>query len=309
MEPAWHPDPTGRHQYRWWDGSAWTDVVADHGIETRDPYEPTSGVRVISIGTTPDRDNEWDPAAQSPTASLESPLEMIVAEQTAVYSALPTARRRHPGRWAAAGLVVVALVVGLVYLLGFRGGVLRIEDQTGIFNYELKTSTSFVVHDIKLERGQVVRFRVESPRDRDLVTYLLAPKPTADQYATQYVSDLGKNINVADPNDLINGYTDALQVYGEPAIREAVRGYVSIKSIDRCCNGAPDTAYVIATVPGTFRLVVTEANGRASTVRIVVEGLGRDLTTKSEMSDAFNNDGFFTDSYFYKDSDPYLPNG
>jgi hypothetical protein len=28
---AWHPDPSGRHQWRWWDGSAWTDHVADDG--------------------------------------------------------------------------------------------------------------------------------------------------------------------------------------------------------------------------------------------------------------------------------------
>ncbi|MFW5933928.1 MAG: DUF2510 domain-containing protein, partial [Actinomycetota bacterium] len=26
---AWHPDPTGRHEYRYWDGQQWTDHVAD----------------------------------------------------------------------------------------------------------------------------------------------------------------------------------------------------------------------------------------------------------------------------------------
>jgi hypothetical protein len=29
--PAWHPDPSGRHELRWWDGQAWTDRVADGG--------------------------------------------------------------------------------------------------------------------------------------------------------------------------------------------------------------------------------------------------------------------------------------
>ncbi|WP_419917864.1 RDD family protein [Candidatus Poriferisocius sp.] len=30
---AWEPDPTGRHQYRWWDGERWTDQVANNGMQ------------------------------------------------------------------------------------------------------------------------------------------------------------------------------------------------------------------------------------------------------------------------------------
>ena len=28
---AWHPDPTARHEFRWWDGSRWTENVRDGG--------------------------------------------------------------------------------------------------------------------------------------------------------------------------------------------------------------------------------------------------------------------------------------
>jgi hypothetical protein len=35
--PAWHPDPSGRHQYRWFDGTAFTDQVADAGVVAHDP--------------------------------------------------------------------------------------------------------------------------------------------------------------------------------------------------------------------------------------------------------------------------------
>ena len=35
--PAWHPDPTGRHELRWWDGAAFTDQVADAGVTATDP--------------------------------------------------------------------------------------------------------------------------------------------------------------------------------------------------------------------------------------------------------------------------------
>jgi len=33
----WASDPSGGHQYRWWNGTAWTDYVADNGQESQDP--------------------------------------------------------------------------------------------------------------------------------------------------------------------------------------------------------------------------------------------------------------------------------
>ena len=38
---AWEPDPTGRHQYRWFDGEEWTDQVADDGVQSVDPVTAT----------------------------------------------------------------------------------------------------------------------------------------------------------------------------------------------------------------------------------------------------------------------------
>jgi hypothetical protein len=34
---GWHPDPSRRHEYRYWDGSTWTDFVADRGVVIVDP--------------------------------------------------------------------------------------------------------------------------------------------------------------------------------------------------------------------------------------------------------------------------------
>lgn len=34
---AWHPDPTGRHQMRWFDGQQWTPSVSDGGVTATDP--------------------------------------------------------------------------------------------------------------------------------------------------------------------------------------------------------------------------------------------------------------------------------
>jgi hypothetical protein len=36
----WYSDPAGRHEYRYWDGSTWTDQVSDAGTVGTDPLGP-----------------------------------------------------------------------------------------------------------------------------------------------------------------------------------------------------------------------------------------------------------------------------
>jgi Protein of unknown function (DUF2510) len=40
IAPGWHPDPSGRHWWRWWDGVDWTSHVADGGPPSIDPLPP-----------------------------------------------------------------------------------------------------------------------------------------------------------------------------------------------------------------------------------------------------------------------------
>ena len=62
--PGWHPDPQGRHEHRFWDGTAWTDQVSDGGVVSTDPVvhdEPAGGAgsgqasdeTVIGAGSLP----------------------------------------------------------------------------------------------------------------------------------------------------------------------------------------------------------------------------------------------------------------
>jgi hypothetical protein len=41
--PGWNPDPSGRHEYRYWDGSNWTDDVSDNGVTSTDPMAAAGG--------------------------------------------------------------------------------------------------------------------------------------------------------------------------------------------------------------------------------------------------------------------------
>jgi uncharacterized protein YxjI len=36
-EAGWYPDPGGRHEFRYWDGTAWTEHVANRGQQSTDP--------------------------------------------------------------------------------------------------------------------------------------------------------------------------------------------------------------------------------------------------------------------------------
>lgn len=42
VAPVWAPDPTGRHEFRFWDGQRWTDRVADRSVVTSDPITATT---------------------------------------------------------------------------------------------------------------------------------------------------------------------------------------------------------------------------------------------------------------------------
>lgn len=82
--PGWFPDPTGRHDHRWWDGAAWTGHVADAGVAGLDPLGTT--VPATARAT-------WPPAPQG----------------APVVPSMPARRGVDP-------VAVVALLAGLVGL-------------------------------------------------------------------------------------------------------------------------------------------------------------------------------------------------
>jgi uncharacterized protein YxjI len=48
---AWHPDPYGRHELRYWDGSQWTEHVSSHGKQSVDPPTGASHVPTVNRAT------------------------------------------------------------------------------------------------------------------------------------------------------------------------------------------------------------------------------------------------------------------
>ena len=116
--PSWQPDPSGRHEYRWWDGSRWTDDVADAGVaSTEVPGGPPPGA-----GPTPPADT-----AQYPQYDGGGPPP-------------PARRGPPPALIAALAVVAVALVGGLVFFLTRDDGDDSADDETEISDQDSTTT-------------------------------------------------------------------------------------------------------------------------------------------------------------------------
>ncbi len=154
-DPGWFPDPTGRHDHRWWDGAAWTGHVADAGIAAEDALDaPRVGSDVADRDPTGTRSSTRAAAVQPDGVDAVAVVALVIALLAALLALLPIlgliptivavviaviarSRVRRSGRKgegiALAGLVIsigallVAVLVTIITLsvLGGSGGELQ----------------------------------------------------------------------------------------------------------------------------------------------------------------------------------------
>lgn len=100
---SWEPDPTGRHQYRWWDGEEWTDQVADDGIQSVDPVSTAEAGLPL----------ETPPSAPPPAGPTSEELESNLSIEEPDLSRMLASRGQRFGALLLDFLlVVVTLVIG-----------------------------------------------------------------------------------------------------------------------------------------------------------------------------------------------------
>jgi Protein of unknown function (DUF2510) len=73
---AWHADPSGRHQLRWWDGRAWTNQVSDQGEISID-----APVRRPAGEAEPESEPEPEPQPEAESEPEPQPEAEAVEEQ------------------------------------------------------------------------------------------------------------------------------------------------------------------------------------------------------------------------------------
>ena len=89
--PGWQPDPTGHHDHRYWDGSAWTDNVADAGVASTDAYTADAAAGVDEpVDAAPSAAPDAAPDAGAPSwAEPTATLPVASGDPTATWPASP----------------------------------------------------------------------------------------------------------------------------------------------------------------------------------------------------------------------------
>lgn len=125
----WLPDPAGRHQLRWWDGTRWTEHVSDDGETSTDRPDDLGYPPPPPLGSQP-----GDPRQRSgrATASLVLGIvgvlvfPVVCSTLAIIFGALALRdigdRKDIAGRnmaWWGLGLGIAGLVIGIA-LIAYR---------------------------------------------------------------------------------------------------------------------------------------------------------------------------------------------
>ena len=124
MPPAgWYADPSGRHEYRYWDGTYWTAGVADGGIAAADlPQGPPPPAQQATAGFSPAQQATagFSPAQEPATPAVPplpgeiSSVPPLPAGLTPATAGVPPATELQRRRWVLPAAILTVVVLGLV---------------------------------------------------------------------------------------------------------------------------------------------------------------------------------------------------
>lgn len=170
-DPAgWYPDPTTKHELRYWDGYAWLDNVSDQGAAATDP-----------LGGKPmpppsDAAAKGQPGAPKPATKSKTPIFI--------------------------GVAVAVVVVALAAFLVTRGGggngtkVTALGNQVVTFDDDVADIVHPVVHTVHIKANTVVVVTVKSGDKAVTPGYVVLS-------SQKVVDDVGSKISGA--SDLLTG--------------------------------------------------------------------------------------------------------
>lgn len=138
---SWHADPTGRFEYRYWDGTQWTEHVSRAGQVSVDPLTAPSAPQVAAAETVPDDGaapgpattapgsaSPWAGASAAPTGAAPPSVPTAPTPPAAGVFNAPAPPPGGPGGYAyqpymaapaqvtVAGLAVASMVLGILWI-------------------------------------------------------------------------------------------------------------------------------------------------------------------------------------------------
>lgn len=178
--PGWHPDPSGRHQHRFWDGATWTEQVADDGVTARDPLPSAT---LGGEGGRPTDATRPAAGAPSPTAAPQQPA--VTSSKAPLFIGV--------------AVIVALLAAGLVFLLTGSDHSSADGGGPGDFTYDVG-SERFTVHQVSLVSGEAVAFRASELGTTE-VAYGISQ---ADLERVSTIDGI-----ISDPENFTDAYSDS----------------------------------------------------------------------------------------------------
>jgi Protein of unknown function (DUF2510) len=203
---GWQPDPAGKHDHRYWDGSQWTDNVSDAGVASTDPYEGAASEEVAPEAVAETPGPEAEPAG---TGSDEPTVVTPIEDTTASY---PTATTTPPvpppyvppspvadgggGGGSKRGLLIggailAAVAIAVIAFLALGGDddpsvraqlATAIEDDTDVTSDQAECIADLIVDEAGEDAFQDTDFDAEDPPPEFITAFLaVGPQAFADE--------------------------------------------------------------------------------------------------------------------------------
>lgn len=152
--PAWHPDPQGRHEHRYWDGAQWTDQVSDGGRVGTDPVDSPKAAEAAQP-TAPMAGGGY----AGPTGAAGVP-----GAPGAPVPGPPSKGGLSVGLLVGIGAAVAIVIIGGLFAFkALSGG----DDGLGTSSGSVDSSGDVAVHEVELDQGDIVRVLVTPEGDFD----------------------------------------------------------------------------------------------------------------------------------------------
>ncbi len=252
-DPAsWYPDPTGKHELRYWDGYAWLDNVSDQGTSGTDP-----------LGGTP-----------LPPPSQVAARSQAVASVAAPKSKLPII--------IAAAIAAVVIIGAAAFFLtrDSGGGTAKLGDKPVTFTDEGKDENHPTVHTFAVDGNHVVTISVKGDDDSKTAGMIVeADQKTVDAVTSQ----------ISDASDVVGGdkIQDACSNLREEDI--GAKGNVIYGATAADEAGVELKTFLDVPSSGTFEfvpvLVDDKGDCKAGKLTVTMQALPLDYSGVSNLSD------------------------
>ena len=311
--PGWHPDPQGRHQYRFWDGTIWTDQVSDNGVVNTDPLNaapapsdagPTGG---DAGGTQQSDANDTGfggatgatagsaTGGPPPVSGGPPPGSPILPDPDTPPA--PESSSKLPLVIAGIVVLVGVLIAGFLLLRGGGGG-------TADGDYRLTVKQGQVtIRKVKLKAGEALYVRVKGKHLRRALAI------DASAYK-DYIDNKFINTDSSSAGSDFDGrgfYSDDKALSGQlsdfdtGSAKHRYPGFPSeVVLLDHSFGvGGKSSTTFVAPIAGTYYIAVRSTSGdrdaRLSLRTAANPGVKKNLDT-SQYSDVYS-DSFYTDFF------------